>query len=228
MRELDPNYREAMLLKARTYIHAAQWDYGDDVESSLKTASAILDEARSVDAPLSESEKAEIEILEAYIDQVAGRFDAALTGAVGAAADDPNNAYVQAMAGFITSLNQRYDESIEYFHRAIGLNPIYPSWYAIYLSRDYAFLGEKDLAIEWAEEGVDRSDNDSRRSWALVNLAVAYELAGRNSDAKAAVKDALALAPNTTIDVIKSAQPFRDAADWAKVSDALKSAGLPE
>ncbi len=225
---LDPRYREAYLLEARTYIRDAQWGYSEDPTVSLQKAADLLEQAAALDEQTSDAERAELDILNAYIDQVAGRYEAAMEKTSSATELDPNNSFVLALAGFVASFNRQYDKSIELIDRAMLINPVYPSWYSLYLSRDYAFKGDVDQAVEWALDAVSRAENDNRRAWTLVNLAFVYDRAGRPEDAAAAAAEALALSPDLTISGIEDAQPYSNPEDWDQLTAALVRAGIPE
>ena len=224
---LDPKYREAYLLEARTYIRDAQWGYSDDAKESLQNAADLLQRAAALDEQTTDAEQAELDILNAYIDQIAGRYDSAMANTSSATELDPNNSFVLALAGFVASFNRQYDKSIELIDRAMRINPVYPSWYSLYLSRDYIFKDETDQAVEWALDAVSRAENDNRRAWTLVNLAFVYDQAGRTADAQAAAREALTLMPELTIDGIKDAQPYSHQEDWDRLTAALVSAGIP-
>ena len=228
VRELDPDYYHALILEARTHTFDAQWGYSQDTQASLRQAATLLEEAALLDGNMSETERAEIEITRAYVEQMQGNFDAALALALDAAESSPNNADLLATAGWVASFDREYDQSIQLLTSAIAHNPIYPSWYANFLSRNYVFKGDTDRAIEWAENGVNRSENDQRRAWALVNLVFAYMEAGNADNARIATNEALELWPNMTIETLERAQPFQHREDWQRFEYAMQRNAVPD
>ncbi|MEX3007271.1 hypothetical protein [Hoeflea sp. TYP-13] len=228
VRKLDPEYYHAMLLEARTHTFDAQWGYSDDADASLQTAAEILQEAALLDGDMSVADKAEVQITQAYIEQMAGDFDSALSLAFTAAETSPNNANILATAGWVASFDRSYDRSIQLLKSAIAHNPIYPSWYANFLSRNYTFNGQYEEAIKWAKDGAENSENDRRRAWALVNLLFAYVQAGQSPDAKSTADEVLRLWPDISIETLKNAQPFQYEEDWETFASAMRENGIPE
>ena len=226
VRKLDPSYYHALILEARTHTFDAQWGFSEDKLTSLEAATELLKQASLLDGTLTEAENAELNIAQAYIDQIAGNYESALSLALSAARNSPNNSELLATAGWVASFDRDYDRSISLLKNAIALNPVYPSWYANFISRDYTFKGQHDDAIAWSKTGVERAENDHRRAWALVNQAFAYVEAGRTDEAAAAGAQALQAWPGISIDTLKRAQPFRFEEDWLRFERAMKMAGI--
>ncbi|MDA4848387.1 hypothetical protein [Hoeflea poritis] len=226
VRERDPDYYHALILEARTHTFDAQWGFSDDKLASLEAATELLREASLLDGNLTDAENAELNIAQAYIDQIAGKYENALSLALSAARNSPNNSELLATAGWVASFDRDYDRSISLLKNAIALNPVYPSWYANFISRDFTFKGQFEEAIAWSKTGVERAENDHRRAWALVNQAFAYAEAGRTDDAEAAGAAALQAWPDISIDTLKKAQPFRFEEDWLKFEQAMRIAGI--
>ncbi|MEM6461205.1 MAG: hypothetical protein AAF724_04745 [Pseudomonadota bacterium] len=228
VREQDPRYYHALLLEARTHTYDAQWGYSDDAEDSLQTAAELLQEAALLDGDMSDADRAEVQIAQAYLDQMTGDYSGALSNADAAAEASPNNSDILALSGWVNSFNRRYDRSITLLSNAIELNPIYPSWYANFLARDYTFKGEYEDAIKWARTGVGRAENDRRRAWALANLIFALSEAGEAEEAKSTADRALTLWPGMRVSNLGRAQPFQFEEDWQRFASAMRDNGIPE
>lgn len=226
VREIDPNYYQALLLEARSHTFDAQWGYSENALDSLQAATDLLKEASQLDGSMSANESAEIQIAQAYIDQIAGRYDSALSLAHEAANASPNNSHLLATAGWISSFDRELERAISLLRSAVSLNPVYPSWYASFIARSYAFKGMHDAAIRWAQQGVSRSENSQRLGWTLLNLAFVYVEAGKTGKAKEAGSEALAAWPGVTMETLKRAQPFRYDEDWDRFASAMKTAGV--
>ncbi|WP_419909874.1 hypothetical protein [Hoeflea sp.] len=226
VRALDPNYYHALILEARTHTFDAQWGFSDDKLASLEAANELLKEASLLDGTLTDAENAELNVTQAYVDQVAGRYETALSLALSAARNSPNNSEILATAGWVASFDRDYDRSISLLKNAIALNPAYPSWYANFISRNYTFKGQHEEAIAWSKTGIKHAENSHRRAWALVNQAFAYAEAGNVDEAKAAGAAARQAWPDISIETLEKAQPFRFEEDWSKFEAAMKLAGI--
>ncbi|MCP4329915.1 MAG: hypothetical protein GY791_15925 [Alphaproteobacteria bacterium] len=226
--KLDPGYRQALLLEAQTHIIDAQWGLSGSKEASLEMAADILRQAAAMDGVMTDAEKAELLMVEAYIYQIRGDFDVAERTGNRAAALGPNNANLLAINALIQFYDRNYDESIGLLQKAMHLSPVYPSWYSLYMARNYAFKGEAKLAVEWSQDGIERAENDTLRSSNTVTIAFAYQDAGRTADAQRAAQQILDIRPDFAIRSYTRGMPFRSKEDLDRYTDALRAAGLPE
>ncbi len=226
VRELDPNYYQALVLEAKTYTYDAQLGYSDDPIASLQAAHDLLEQAAAIDGSELASEDAEVLIAKAYRDQIAEQYDIAVSQALAAAEASPNNSDVQALAGWVLSFNRDYERATDLLYNAVALDPAYPGWYANYISRNAAFLGQFDEAFEWADRGVSRAQNDRQRAWALFSLVFARVEAGDLEAAEQAGAEARRAWPGLTLDTLKRAQPYRYDADWQRFVAAMNTAGV--
>ena len=225
--DLDPEFGQAYALMAKTHMVDARFGYSDSAEKSLTQAAEILRVAALADDEVTDNERAEILIADAYLHQLAGRYDQAVREGREASQLSPNNADVLARYASILFFSGEYDPSIRLMERATRLSPIYPSWYALYLSRNYAFKGDTEKALEAAKDGIARAENNRMRAIQNANLAFVYEEAGRHEDAKAAAKEVLKLEPDFRLGAYRNVQPFRDPENWTRMSKALLAAGIP-
>ena len=63
---------------------------------------------------------------------------------------------------------------------------------------------------------------------AIRDLAASRALAGRGSEAQAAMARLREIAPAMRVSTVKEWQPFRRPDDLARLEDGLRKAGLPE
>ena len=223
---LDPKFRLAHVLKARALINLSRFGRGDK-KKALNAAVETLNTAAKLDGQITNAERAEILIAEAIIDLTSGRYDKAIKSGLSATELAPNNADLLAVYGFFLFFVREYDESNLYFKQAMRIRPVYPSFYALYVSRNYAFKGQTKSAIKWGKRAVDRSESNIMKAINLINLAFAYYEAGRTTDAQKAVAEARVLAPHFSLHYYKQFLYFKFPEDWKRYADALKASGLP-
>ena len=226
--KLDPEFRQAYALKAKSHIVDARFGHGNSADESLASAGQILREAALIDDEISDGEKAEILIVDGYIDLLAKQFDDAIEAGRRAAELSPNNADVIARYAAILFFAGEFNQSIQLLNRAIRLSPIYPSWYSLYIARDYAFRGDTAEAIKWGMDGLARAENDLMRAIQSANLAFIYQEAGREQEARAAADQVKKLSPSFRIAAYRNVTPFRNEDDWLRMARAFRAAGIPE
>jgi len=135
---------------------------------------------------------------------------------------------VVARYAVILFFSGEYDRSIQMMNRATKLSPIYPSWYPLYLSRNYAFKGDTAQALTWGKDGLARAENDLMRAIQTANLAFVYQEAGREQDARAAAAQVKQLSPDFRIAAYRNVTPFQHEDDWLRMARAFRAAGIPE
>lgn len=224
--EIDPNYYQALVLEAKTYTYDAQLGYSDDPAASLQAAQDLLQKAAAINNNASASDNAEVQIAQAYRDQIAGAYESAVSQALAAAETSPNNSEVQALAGWVLSFNRDYERATDLLLNAAALDPAYPSWFANYVSRNATFTERFSDALEWADTGVSRAKNDRQRAWALMSLIFARVENGQLDEARASGAEARRAWPGISLETVKRAQPFQYDADWARFAAAMRTAGL--
>ena len=65
-------------------------------------------------------------------------------------------------------------------------------------------------------------------SFATIDLAIAYSLAGREYEAKVRAEECLTISPHFSVKRFEKIMPYKNQADTAMLSDALRKAGFPE
>ena len=216
-----------MVLKARSHVADVRFGHTANAEDSLEAAAQTLRQVAELPGEISDTQQAAILIVDAYIDLIARRYDDALAAGGKAVSLAPNNAEWAARFGSILFFSGDYDRTIRMMRRAVQLSPFYPSWYALYLSRAYAFKGNHEEAIKWGKDALARSDTDGLRSIMNVNLAFAYQEAGDAEKAKLAASHALQEDPDFSLNTYATVVPFKNDRDWQRYSSALRAAGIP-
>jgi Flp pilus assembly protein TadD len=115
---------------------------------------------------------------------------------------------------------QRYDDAADTVGKVLVLDPqCQPAM--MELARDRIAQGKGFYAIEWAKKAQDLSPRD----WRPVGLlAVAYEQVGRDDDALAAHRQALAMAPGEAGAISNLAMYFAGHGDLTQAESLLRRA----
>jgi predicted Zn-dependent protease len=105
------------------------------------------------------------------------------------------------------------------------LDPHYPDLRLHFLAQAYFQLGRYEEAIELLNRRLVRKpDTDISR----VLLAASYGHIGRKVDAKTAWAEALRINPNYSLEHRGKVLPYKDPADFEKIVNGLRKAGLRE
>jgi adenylate cyclase len=138
---------------------------------------------------------------------------------------NPNNAEVVAELAEKIAYMGQWQRGEELMRKAMALNPMYPSWYWFTIAYVHLAKGEYDRAVEAAQK-INMPDFDN----SVVVLAIAYERAGRRSEAEAAVASALRVNPDLTIEAYaEGLRRWNQEPNFIALQvDALRNAGLPE
>ena len=147
----------------------------------------------------------------------------AIAAAERAIALNPNGADAYSNLGYILSLSDRSDEAIEFFEKAIRLNPIPPSYYLQQLGIAYRSLGRYEEAIEAYKKALQRSPTDL---FAHIGLAATYVLLGREEEGRAEAAEVLRIDPKFSLEYFEKTLPIKNKADTKSFIDALRKAGL--
>jgi len=150
--------------------------------------------------------------------------DKAIAEAKNAIMLNPNNADAYVTLGWELILSDRPGEAIGVIKKAIRLNPIPPVMYLFQLGWAYRVSKQYEKAIEMFKKCLRRQSDFSQ---AYIGLAVAYHFLGREEEAKAAVKEALNLNPDISIEIYKKT-PYKNQAELERMVEALRKVGLPE
>ena len=135
-----------------------------------------------------------------------------------AVALNPNSADAHFRLGKILTLaDNRYEESIPEYKKAIRLNPIPPNIYLYSLGLSYAGLEQYEEGIAWCEKAV-RQEPDSL--FARIMMTAVYSWSGRDEEARVEAAEVLRLNPKFSLE--KYEKKFSE-----NMISALRKAGLP-
>jgi TolB-like protein/class 3 adenylate cyclase/tetratricopeptide (TPR) repeat protein len=131
------------------------------------------------------------------------------------------------VSGWLKVFSGEPKDAIERVTRAIRLSPLDPLIFRMYagIAHAHFFAGHYDDASFWAEKAVR-----SRPTWltAVRGAAASHALAGRIDEATKYMARMRELDPALSVSNLKDLFPLRRAEDFAKWTEALRKAGLPE
>jgi TolB-like protein len=139
---------------------------------------------------------------------------------------NPNLAAAWTASGWVRTSLGETDTVIEHMARAMRLSPLDPLTFSMQAvtAIGHFFAGRYSDAALWAEKAV-------REQPSLITLRVAaasYASAGRSEDAHRAIARALQFDPDMRVSNLKDRLMQFRPEHFAKYTDALRKAGLPE
>ena len=138
---------------------------------------------------------------------------------------NPSNADVRAFLGIALSHVGQFHEAVGHYRAAMSLNPFYPNWYRIGLSRNLMILDEFDEALILIEE-ILSTEPAHLHSW--LQKAYMFGQIGRLDDAEEAIREINQLAPNLRLVHAPGLLSINDEAATQRFLDGLRKVGFPE
>ena len=105
------------------------------------------------------------------------------------------------------------------------MHPIPPALYLSNLGWAYRVSKQYEKAIETYKNAL-RRQSDHLQTY--LGLALSYTFLGREKKARAAVKEALNLNPDFSIELWKKSSPYKNQAELERVVEAFRKLGVPE
>lgn len=219
--ELDPNYAEAIVALANTHLigmaatPAEKWD-------SIIVKIEELDRQAAEIAP----HMPRLRGLRAMLALTRGDQDQALAEAEAMAALDPNGAESHFTLGRMYFFAGQYARAIDSLRAAARINPHSRAGYSSHLAFSHLALGRTDVGVAFLETVVDRWPDLSP---AHADLAIAYQFAGREAEARQKAESVPAIAPDVTMAVIERRfAAMQDKNLAARLIEAARQAGFPD
>jgi adenylate cyclase len=153
------------------------------------------------------------------------QHDQAIAAEQAAISLDPNLARAYAALGHMLHFAGRSAEGIEPVLTAMRLDPYYGEFWLHFLALTYFGAGRyEDAAAALRRRIIRRPDTDISR----VLLAACYGFLGRPEEARALWREALECNPGYSLEQKRRVLPYRNPADFERLADGLRKAGLPE
>jgi len=217
---LDPDYAEAYVRLARTYLADSHSGWATNRDAALRRSIELAQQALRLDDSYPDT----YHLLSAIYLFVNRHEDAKL--AIMKALDlSPNHSLAKANLGMVLTYSGEAEAAIPALKEAMRQSPIYPDWFLSELARAYFQTGRYDEAVQVLERRLQRDPNSGE---ALILLAAAQSSAGRLGEAKAALAKFLEPRPAYTLRHYASGEFYKNTEDLDRVLDALRKAGLPE
>jgi TolB-like protein len=216
---LDPNYANALALKAVTHFQDARLGYTDSPDEAMMQSVQLCQRALASDGSDPDSLA-----LWSIIQNATGQHDQAIATAKKALALGPNNAEVHAMAAVIKYYSGQCTEAIDLLKKAMRLHPHYPAWYSHFLGKAYAQKRQYDLAVASFKDVITRAPH---QHWGPLGLAIVYVRLGKMEKAAMHVSMALELDPEMSLEKFAVGDRFyKDPEILEGILDDLRQAGL--
>jgi adenylate cyclase len=219
----DPNFHLAKAFMA--HCHAVRrfqgrGNVGEDSTRALKLARTALHDVQ--DDPLS------LAMCGVSIGIVGRDFETAFAALDRSLSIYPNSAFALMSRAWLHVRGGDWQTAVSDFRASIRLNPLDPEagWTENGLCMAYLRAGDYEQALHHALNSVSVSPNLVSGRRVLIASLV---LTGREEEARRAVSDLLALAPESTLKRITAIlQDIRDENCRVVYVDALRRAGIPE
>jgi adenylate cyclase len=215
---LDPQSARAHAALAKTYLSDVAAGWSKSPRASMEKAEAYAQKALALNDKVDFTH-----LIMSRISLSKRQHDEAIQEAERAVALNPNGADAWASLGRALVFGCRPEEAIERLNKAIRLNPIPPNWYFQMLGSAYAGAKRYDDAVAAHKKAIQQHPGDPE---ALMGLAAAYSLAGRQEEARAAAAELLHINPRFTVDQAAKKLPYKNPVDLSQLTDALRKAGL--
>lgn len=219
--EVDPTYAEAMVALANTYFIDMVDQRAEDRESALSTVAELDRQAARIDPRMPRLLE-----LRSMLALTRGDHARALAEAEAMVELDPNGAESHYVLGRLYFFTGQYKRAINSLKTAERINPHSRPSYSAYLAYSYLALGRLDAAVLLLEAIVERwPDYAPGRG----NLAIAYQLAGRNGDAREQVLRVRGVDPKVTKHALEARfSPMQDRPLADRFIEAAQQAGIFE
>jgi adenylate cyclase len=216
---LNPDWANALCLKAATHFQDARLGYTESPAESFMLAVELCQQALAMD-----DSDPDILALWGIMQMAQGQYDQAIATGNRAIALGPNNAEVQAMVAIVSYNVGRYQEAVALFQKAMRLHPHYPAWYPHWLGKAYTAIQEYDLALAAFRDVLVRAPH---QDWGHLESALVYVRLGKIEDARRHMSKALALNPKLSLENVKAVQrAHKDPQMVEGILEDLRRAGL--
>ena len=215
--ELDPEYAKPYALLA--FAFCREWD------ADMSGSDAALDQALALAKRAVELDDGQETCLAAlgFVHMYRCSFDLAEHYYARALALNPNNPTVLANLGGLYVCLGEPAKGMDYLKEAKVVDPFFaPKWY-------WGQVGKACFVTHQYDDAIAAfARYPSTRAWGLAYLAACYELTGDIDRSKHHAAEVLRLMPEFSISRYVSKELYRLSSDRKHLTDALRTAGLPD
>ena len=215
---LDPNSAALHAMVAFMHNSDARFGWWDDRPTAIAKSKEHLARALELDP-----ENADAHLFSGMVMNIERRFDESVAGVREALSLEPGSVDIAAFSASMLTAAGIYDEAIVQIEKAIRLSPNFPANYLGIQGLVYRLAGRTEDAIAVFKAYAERSPG-----FGHADLAILYQQAGRDDEAKAESAKLLAVRPAFTVRAFAATQFRKDVAAVEADLAALKVAGLPE
>ncbi|HSA80659.1 MAG TPA: tetratricopeptide repeat protein, partial [Geminicoccaceae bacterium] len=216
---LDPAFSLAHAYLGFTHSlqHMNRWSA--DPEVSPKRAQESVDRALALDPTEAEAHYVQ-GIIHLWLQKDVNQ---AIADAERAIALDPNFARGHGSLGAALHYAGRSEEALEHFATMARLDPHHPPSYRHFAAQALFALGRFEDAVRALQERLARQPHSDVSH---VLLAACYGHLGRAEEARAEWEEALRVNPDYSIEDRRRVLPYKDPADFERVVEGLRKAGI--
>jgi TolB-like protein/DNA-binding winged helix-turn-helix (wHTH) protein len=219
--EIDPNYAEATVALAYTHLLGM----GGAPEETWPETLIRIEQLEREAAEIAPRMPRLLE-LRSLLSLARGDHDGALAHAEAMVELDPNGAESHYALGRMYFFTGQYDRAVDSLGTAVRINPHSSAAYSGHLAFSHLALGRTDLAVSILEAVTERSPDYSP---AHAYLAIAYQMAGHDADARRQAAALPGVAPDIGLRAIKRRfSPLQDRQVANRILAAARQAGIPD
>ncbi|MBD9375578.1 tetratricopeptide repeat protein [Rhizobium sp. ARZ01] len=218
--DLDPKFAPAHAFLAVTHALGYVNQWSQSPSKSLEQAIEAATQAVALDDQYPYAHWA-LGVVNLYL----RRLDVAICEAERVIALAPNLAEGHESLGNALHYAGRSDEALLSFERAMALNPYYPDIFLHFHAQAMFQLGRYEEAVVLLKRRLVRNPaTDISR----VLLAASYGHLGRFAEARGEWEEVFRINPNYSLEHRRKVLPYKNPADFERIVDGLRKAGLTE
>jgi TolB-like protein len=217
---LEPTNMLALTGLAWTYVTEWESRWSNPADAALEHAYKLARQALFLD-----STDYQTHLLFGYVQKRRKQFADALVHCEHVVAMNSNDADGIAHMGSLLVALGRFSEALDWYQKAVRLNPLHPAWYLWGIGEAHYGARQYEQAISPLRAAVNRFPTyvTPRR-----HLAATYAQMGRLDEARAEVAAIRKLDPSVCLAMYRERICYEKFADRDHYLDGLRKAGLPE
>jgi adenylate cyclase len=215
---LDPEYSSAYLLLSITHMMDVLYGSSKSPRDSMARSMELTQKSLALD-----DSSADAHSQLGFLYTMTRQHDKGIAEAERAVALNPNNANAYNRLGLALRFAGRPEEAVPVIRKSIRLNPFPPGATYYNLGMAYLYTGQCEESIAACEKALQR-ENDNL--FAHVTATVAYNMCGREEEARATAADVSRINPKFSLEYFAKRLPYKNQADTDRYIAALRKAGL--